>query len=71
MIWQPLLVGALILLATAYLVWQMGRTWFSAKGGCGGGCSCAGKKIETKTNTNGSTTLISVNELTERIRSRS
>ena len=72
MIWQPLLVGVILLAAAAYLVRQIWRTWFSAKAGCGGGCSCAGKKTDAKANADGpSTTLISVNELTQRIRTRS
>jgi hypothetical protein len=72
MIWQPLLVGVVVVAATAYLLRQTWRTWFSAKTGCGGGCSCAGKSVAAKAKADGpSTTLISVNELTQRIRSQS
>ena len=69
---QQLIVCLLVLKATAYLLWQTGRTWFGGKGGCGGGCSCPGKKAGAKSNAAGSTTtLISVNELTQRLRGRS
>ncbi len=70
MIWQPLLVGLILLAATVYLVRQTWRTWFSAKAGCGGGCSCAGKKTAAAVNTHDSAPLISVNELTQRLRER-
>lgn len=67
---QEWVVGLLVLTATAYLVWQTRRTWFGAKGGCGGGCACPGKKVASKADGT-ATTLISVNELTQRLRERS
>lgn len=67
--WQALVVGVLIVAAISYLARQTWRTWFGSKGGCSGGCSCPGKKAEAKTES--PTTLISVNELTQRIRSHS
>jgi hypothetical protein len=67
---QELIVGLLVLTATTYLGWQTWRTWGSAKGGCAGGCSCAGKKSLTTKAGAGAAKLISVDELTERIRSR-
>jgi FeoB-associated Cys-rich membrane protein len=70
MIWQPLLVAALVLAAASYISWQTWRTWFSSKAGCGGGCSCPGKKAEAKTGSGAPVSLISVNELTQRIRSQ-
>jgi FeoB-associated Cys-rich membrane protein len=72
MIWQPFVVIGIVLAATAYLVWQSWRTWFGAKSGCGGGCHCAGKKNDAAANATGSpATLISVDELTQRLRSKS
>lgn len=40
--WQWLAVGAVVAVATAYLVRRAWRTWFAAKAGCGGGCGCVG-----------------------------
>jgi len=70
--WQLLLVGMIVLAASAFLVRQSWRTWFGAKGSCGGGCSCAGKKSATNNGASGpGAPLISVDELTSRLRSRS
>ena len=43
MFWQWLVVSIVIGLAAVYLVRATWKTWFAAKGSCGGGCSCAGK----------------------------
>jgi hypothetical protein len=67
--WQALVVGVLIAVAVVYLGRQTWRTWFAPSGGCGGGCSCPGKKAEAKTAV--PTTLISVDELTQRVRTHS
>jgi hypothetical protein len=68
MIWQPLAVAIIVLAATVYLVWQSWRTWFGAKSGCGGGCHCAAKKNAVTGNS--PATLVSVDELTERLRGK-
>ncbi len=72
MLWQYLIVGLIIAAAVAFLARQTWRTWFGAKGGCGAGCSCAGKASDVNAGPQGSgTKLVSVDELTARIRSRS
>jgi hypothetical protein len=72
MFWQYVIVGMIVLAAAGFLVRQTWRTWFGTKAGCGGGCSCAGKKDDANTGAAGSgATLVSVDELTARIRSRS
>ena len=68
---QELVVGLLVFLATSYLLWQTWRTWGSTKGGCGGGCSCPGKKTLTTAKVASPVKLISEDELTARVRSRS
>jgi hypothetical protein len=72
MLWQYLLVTVIILAAATFLVRQTWRTWFGAKDGCGGGCHCAGNKRNSKSRATGSAVpVISVDELTARIRNRS
>jgi hypothetical protein len=62
MLWQLVIVAALILVSAAYLGWQSFKTW-SAKGGCGGGCHCSSKKPAAM-----APALISENDLTARLR---
>jgi len=72
MFWQYLLVGIVVLAAVAFLVRQSWRTWFGAKGGCGGGCSCPGKSADAAAGAaQPQSKLVSVDELTARIRSSS
>jgi hypothetical protein len=72
MLWQYVLVGVIVLAAVAFLARQSWRTWFGTKAGCGGGCSCAGGKGAATAGAAGSQVkLVSVDELTARIRSSS
>jgi hypothetical protein len=72
MFWQYLLVAIVVLAAVAFLARRSWRTWFGTKAGCGGGCSCPGKKADATAGAAASETkLVSVDELTARIRSRS
>jgi hypothetical protein len=72
MLWQYLLVGIIVLAAAGFLARQSWRTWFGTKAGCGSGCSCAGGKGGVATGAAGSAAkLVSVDELTARIRSSS
>ena len=61
MIWQMIVVVALILLAGIYLCRETLKTWNSSDA-CGG-CHCPAKKKIAKTNT-----LIGEQELTARLR---
>jgi hypothetical protein len=40
--WQTVLTALFVTVAAAYLVRSGWRTWFGAKPGCSGGCSCSG-----------------------------
>jgi hypothetical protein len=72
MFWQYLLVGIIVLAAAGFLARQSWRTWFGTKAGCGGGCGCAGAKGGATAGAAGSAAkLVSVDELTARIRSSS
>jgi hypothetical protein len=42
MVWQLIVVGLIVAVAVLYLVRQTWRAWNPRKGGCGGGCGCAG-----------------------------
>jgi hypothetical protein len=48
MIWQWTAVILSVGVAASYLGWRSWRTWGRKASGCGGGCSCPGKKGETK-----------------------
>jgi hypothetical protein len=61
--WQLLAVVGIIIAAAGYLLRRSWLTWRGSKGGCGGGCGCA-KTAET----NGSATLIPLEQLTLRRR---
>lgn len=71
MIWQQLVVAGVVLTAVLYLVWQSWRTWFGTKSGCAGGCHCASKKNAVTTHEGDSSlTLVTVDELTQRLRGK-
>jgi len=60
---QLSLVGLLVALAVAYLVWQTVRTWTGGASSCGGGCKCPTQAKEPA-----KPKLISSDELLQRMR---
>jgi hypothetical protein len=61
---QLALVALIVAAAGLYLARQTWRSLRGKKAGCRGGCGCAATKITNK----GETSLISVEQLTQRLR---
>jgi FeoB-associated Cys-rich membrane protein len=70
MLWQWIVVGLLIALSAFYVGRQSWRTWFAkSEKGCAGGCGCGSKaQPDAPADKND---LISVDQLTSRLRQRS
>jgi hypothetical protein len=69
MLWQFLLVGLILVAATAYLLRRAWRTWARKASGCGGGCG-TGCKVESRSASAPSATLIPAEQLAIRRRER-
>ena len=61
--WQLLVAAGIVALAAAYLVRQTWRAWNGTKSGCGGGCGCASKPTQHK-----SDPLISTEQLLSKLK---
>ncbi|HVS38540.1 MAG TPA: FeoB-associated Cys-rich membrane protein [Gemmataceae bacterium] len=67
MLWQLLIVGLIVVAASAYLGWRAWRTWGRKASGCGGcGSGCKGESPDAAAR---SERLIPADQLTVRRRS--